>query len=352
MPTTTATSVRVHRLWAALSVLVLFVGFATIAFTSTAGAVPVRTYPNHTSVASTTFWVGEIFNVNAADGSQVCSTYNDKWAFRWSGVSNGSVAGNGTDCAGAPLGGCDGRPSGSGVNFRCVTERRTAANGYFPTSAAVHPRENPFYLDLPFDDLNNSAAFRARGAVVPWANDPGYAGYATDGNYSFMKNRWVAISKSGATCYAQVEDAGPGQYNDQAYVFGSNDSRPANRQFNGAGMDVSPAVNGCLSYSELDGDSDVVSWRFVENTDVPAGPWANVVTTSQVNDATPSAAYIASIKPPSGVPGSSSTTAPSSTTTVTATTPTTTAPTTATTTTTTTESTQQCRPGHHHRCLY
>ena len=41
-------------------------------------------------------------------------------------------------------------------------------------------------------------------------------------------------------------------------------------------MDVSPALNGCLNFAELDGDSDVVDWQFVEAADVPAGPWLTV----------------------------------------------------------------------------
>jgi hypothetical protein len=76
-------------------------------------------------------------------------------------------------------------------------------------------------------------------------------------------------------------------YHDKAYVFGSNDARPNNKAFSGdpsqgAGMDVSPALNGCLGFASLDGDNDHVSWRFVDDAQVPAGPWKTVVTTSQV----------------------------------------------------------------------
>src|ERR1700744_5879735 len=37
---------------------------------------PVDPYPWHTNIVSTTFWVGEIFDPNASDGSQVISTYD------------------------------------------------------------------------------------------------------------------------------------------------------------------------------------------------------------------------------------------------------------------------------------
>jgi hypothetical protein len=208
----------------------------------------------HTGIVSTTFWVGEIFDASAADGSQMISTYDGSWF--------------------AHFGGCDGI-SASGA---CKTEKRTAANGYFPTS--MTPKENPFYLDLPYDDVNDSTGFKNRCAVIPWANDPGYAGHCNDESFSYMKNRWVKlIGPNGNTCYGQIQDAGPAIYHDSAYVFGS--ARPASGKFNNAGMDVSPALNGCLGFSELDGQSDKVSWQFVSSP--PSGPWTRIVTTRQVS---------------------------------------------------------------------
>jgi len=215
---------------------------------------PGRQYPAHTNIVATTFWVGEVFDPHAADGSQVTSTYDAHWMTRY--------------------GGCDGVIA-AGV---CGTERRTAANGYFPTR--MTPRQNPFYLDLPFDDVNNAAAFGMRARVIPWAHDPGYGGHADDPSFSYMKNRWVAMMHDGHTCYGQIEDAGPGQYADARYVFGPEDTRPANTRYNGAGMDVSPALNGCLGFADLNGDGDRVSWRFVDRAAVPAGPWTKVITTS------------------------------------------------------------------------
>lgn len=243
-------------------------------------------YPVHTDIVATTFWVGEVFDANADDGSQVCSTYDSEWAAHWSGIDNGASTGS-TDCRGAPLGGCDGVPSGSGSSFACETERRTAANDYFPTSVPT-PKENPFYLDLPFDDLNDPVAFAERCAVIPWAGESP-ASACTDRSFSYLKNHWVEITgPSGATCYGQIEDAGPSSgsnYHDANYVFGTDDARPANGLFSGdptqgAGMDVSPALNGCLGFAELDGDNDHVSWRFVDAP--PPGPWTDVVTTSPV----------------------------------------------------------------------
>ncbi|MGO4105648.1 hypothetical protein AB4Y63_17000 [Leifsonia sp. YAF41] len=208
------------------------------------------TYPLHTGIVATTFWVGEIFDANAEDGSQMLSTYDANWF--------------------ANFGGCDGIASSGS----CETEKRVAANGFFPTS--MSPKQNPFYLDLPYDDVNDSTGFANRGSVIPWANDPAYAGKAGDASVSLMKNRWVKLTKDGQTCYGQIADAGPGEYHDSAYVFGGNDARPANARYGGAGMDVSPALNGCLNFAELDGDADKVDWQFVEAADVPAGPWLTV----------------------------------------------------------------------------
>lgn len=278
--------------------LLVAIGVGFIASSATSTAATRRTYPLHTGIVSTTFWVGETFDGTAADGSQVCSTYDSQWARRWSDKSNGTMAGAGTDCSGAAVGGCDGKPLGTGALFKCGTERRTLTNGYFPTSPLVAPKENPFYLDLPFDDLNNSTAFRSRSGVVPWASDAGYTGNATNKNFSYMKNRWVKLIRNGRVCYGQIQDAGPGQYNDQAYVFGKDNSRPRNRQYGRAGMDVSPALTGCLGFDDLDGITGGVAWSFVENTDVPAGPWTRVITTSQVDGTAPSATYEKSIIPP------------------------------------------------------
>ena len=73
-----------------------------------AAPAPTDPYPWHTNIVSTTFWVGEIFDPNASDGSQVVSTYDTNWY--------------------ANYGGCDGVISGGS----CNTEARTAANDYFP----------------------------------------------------------------------------------------------------------------------------------------------------------------------------------------------------------------------------
>lgn len=215
-----------------------------------------RLYPWHTRIVATTFWVGEIFDPDAPDGSQTISTYDAQWL--------------------AHYGGCDGVV----VSGRCRTELRTAANGYFPTR--MTPRQNPFYLDLPYDDVNDPLGFARRSAVVPWAHGPGYAGRAADRSASLLKNRWVRLRHGGRICYGQIEDAGPGHYHDSAYVFGGDDRRPSSQAFNNAGLDVSPALNGCLGFTELNGQNDRVDWQFVDDEAVPPGPWRRLVTRQPV----------------------------------------------------------------------
>lgn len=238
------------------AVVTLAAAFGLVSSAPEAARAVDRQYPWHTDIVATVFWVGEVFDPYAIDGSQMVSTYDSQWFNNY--------------------GGCDGVAAGGS----CQTEPRDSGNGFFPRNMA--PRQNPFYLDVPFDDVNNAGAFGRRGQVIPWANDPGYAGRAQDPGFSFMKNRWVQMQKGGAVCFGQIQDAGPGEYNDAAYVFGGDNRRPANSRFNGAGMDVSPALAGCLGFESINGLQDRLNWRFVEEKDVPAGPWKRIVTTSPV----------------------------------------------------------------------
>lgn len=188
-----------------------------------AGSFPAQAEaagPWHTNITATTFYVGEVIGSGPND-SQEISAYDPDWL--------------------ANYGGCDGIRDKHGI---CRYEFRDAANGYFPKR--MTPKQNPFYLDLPVSDPS-------------------------------LKNRWVEIQGPGGTCFGQIEDAGPAVYNDRAYVFGADDRRPRNKIADNAGMDVSPALNGCLGFGSRDGR---VNWRFVDVDEVPAGPWTRIITTS------------------------------------------------------------------------
>ncbi|WP_459335880.1 hypothetical protein [Arthrobacter sp. TMS2-4] len=241
--------------------IVLGVAAAALLLVGTMSLVTSRAeekYPWHTNIVATTFWVGEIHDPETSDGSQELSTYDSRWMESY--------------------GGCDGVQTDEG----CQTEKRVAENDYFPSS--MTPLENPFYLDLPFDDINDPDAFADRGTVIPWAAEDaaGNPSLLTDRKYSFMKNRWVKLRKGSSVCYGQIQDAGPALYNDREYVFGHGDRRPASTKYNGAGLDVSPALNGCLGFDGLDDKNDRVDWQFIDAADVPDGPWKRIVTTSQV----------------------------------------------------------------------
>lgn len=136
--------------------------------------------------------------------------------------------------------------------------------GYLP--CAFTPKENPFYVALPYSDLEDDGRRKTNSSVVPW-ND------ATS-RTSVLKNRWIEVRHLGVTCYGQWQDVGPFEEDDHAYVFGNAES-PKNQFGEKAGIDLSPALAECL---KIDG-SDEVSWRHIELANVPAGPWRDNITT-------------------------------------------------------------------------
>jgi hypothetical protein len=209
-------------------------------------------YPLHTGITATVFWVGEPQG-NGSSEDNALSAWDDDWLAHYGGLDDYGP--------------------------------RDGAADFFPTGFA--PQENPFYFDLPYNDFDARGRSRPdRERVVPWA-----AQYARElanskrsgKQFSLLKNRWVEISFGGNVCYAQWEDSGPYVYDDAAYVFGSDDRRPRSLEAENAGMDVSPAVRDCLGFSGLNNAENKVDWRFVEEPEVPAGPWRRVVTSRQVS---------------------------------------------------------------------
>ncbi len=192
-------------------------------------------YPWHRDISVTIFWAGENASGDNGGIANIASVWDDMWMLDYGGVD-------------AP----------------------DARDGYLP--AGFVPFENPFYFALPYNDFNASGQRKpGLNGYIPWAKDGG------DANRSVCKNRWIEIVKDNRTAYAQWEDAGPFGEDDVAYVFG--DARPANTRNDHAGLDVSPAVRDYLGLSDL----DRVDWRFVDETDVPPGPWKTTVTASGVN---------------------------------------------------------------------
>jgi hypothetical protein len=199
--------------------------------TTAAPAGPHRAYPDHTATA-TVFWVGEPPDSDSGYITNVASAWDDHWRDDFGGVDD--------------------------PHHR---------HGWRP--AGFTPRENTFYVALPYDDIDDAGHVKPSAARVPWASER-VAGQ------SVLKNRWVRVEHAGKVAYGQWEDVGPFESDDFDYVFGT--AAPANGRNEEAGIDVSPAIRDAL---HLNGE-EPVSWRFVDRPDVPAGPWLSVVTTSGV----------------------------------------------------------------------
>ena len=85
---------------------------------------------------------------------------------------------------------------------------------------------------------------------------------------SSYNGHWLEVRTGTKICYAQWEDVGPFYTDSATYVFG--DGRPSPNVNHGAGVDVSPAVRDYLGL----GSFGLVDWRFVEQAEVPTGPWS------------------------------------------------------------------------------
>lgn len=187
-------------------------------------------YPMHENIITTVFWVGEAGDVTTNDNiHNKSSVWVEDWDKAFGGIDD--------------------------PNDRC---------GYKP--CGFEPKENPFYFALPFNDYDeNGLKPISELNVIPW-----FDGQLKDGE-SVIKNRWIKITYQGKVVYAQWEDAGPFGEDDADYVFG--DDRPSEPR---AGLDVSPAV---ADFLRLDGRGNT-SWQFIEEIDVPDGPWREIITTS------------------------------------------------------------------------
>lgn len=179
-------------------------------------------------IGTTVFWVGE-----QASGRNPVSNDKSAWDGGW--VSS--------------YGGMDNPNPEARLNF---------------VPANFIPRQNPFYVALPYNDIRDHHTKPGAPQVIPWFK----SSFVSDGQ-SVCKGRWVAIRHSNKVCYAQWEDVGPFQTDHWQYVFG--DERPRANRNQDAGLDVSPAVRDYLALENI----DFCDWKFVEFLHVPAGPWAN-----------------------------------------------------------------------------
>jgi hypothetical protein len=186
-----------------------------------------REFPWKTNIVTTVFWVGELPTANNPTPN-VSSSWDKNWTANFGGYDNPDPA-----------------------------TRRNMIPVKFT------PRQNPFYVALPYNDKARVGHRPEAPDVVPWFKEA-YQGPAV----STCKGRWIAIRKGNKVAYAQWEDAGPFRTDHWQYVFGNE--RPKPNLNKGAGLDVSPAVRDFLGMQ----DTDVTDWKFVEFKDVPQGPWA------------------------------------------------------------------------------
>ncbi len=185
-------------------------------------------YPWKTGIVTTTFWVGEKPSQNNPVPNHQ-SSWDRDWAKNYGGTDTPDK------------------------------ERRNSE--FIP--ASFKPRQNPFYIALPYNDKTIHGHKKEAASVIPWFKD-NYAGP----HESVCKGRWIAIRFQGKIAYAQWEDVGPFRTDHWEYVFGNE--RPKPNLNKGAGLDVSPAVRDYLGMS----GTDVTDWKFVEFEEVPPGPWA------------------------------------------------------------------------------
>lgn len=185
-------------------------------------------YPWKTDIMTTVFWVGELPTQNNPTPNTK-SSWDTAWTANFGGYD-------------------DPDPSKRAPDYR---------------PAAFVPKQNPFYVALPYNDCLDYRTTKPSAAqLIPWFKQT----FERHGK-SVCRDRWIAIRYQDRVCYAQWSDCGPFLTDDAEYVFG--DAKPANYKNGGAGLDVSPAVRDYLGFST----NHKVDWRFVDVHEVPDGPW-------------------------------------------------------------------------------
>jgi len=197
-------------------------------FVPTSSRTSTQRYPWKTNIVTTVFWIGEQPTENNPVPNTK-SSWDANWVYSYGGYDS---------------------PDSS--------NRRN----YIPASFV--PRQNPFYVALPYNDVTHGQFKPEAALVIPWFKQS----FVEQGK-SVCKDRWIAVRKGNRVCYAQWEDCGPFRTDHFQYVFQNERPRPnLNR---GAGLDVSPAVRDYLGLQ----NTDVTDWQFVEVRDVAPGPWRN-----------------------------------------------------------------------------
>jgi hypothetical protein len=184
-------------------------------------------YPWKTRIVTTIFWIGEPVGGNNYTPN-CASSWDSNWTRSYGGYDNPNPV---------------------------------ARRNYLPVSFT--PRQNPFYVALPYNDVTRGTTKPEARLVIPWFREA----FRREG-LSVCRDRWVAVrSRAGRVAYAQWSDCGPFRTDHWQYVFGMEKPRP--NLNGGAGLDVSPAMRDYLGLQS----TDVTDWKFIDARDVPSGPW-------------------------------------------------------------------------------
>ncbi len=200
---------------------------ALVAVPAPAPAVAPDRYPWKRDIVTTTFWIGEKPVKNNPVPNHA-SSWDADWAKHY--------------------GGTDSPEKSERVDFR---------------PASFVPGQNPFYVALPYNDIQSDGHKPEAARIIPW-----FKSDCKGPGKTVCKGRWLAIRFKNRVTYAQWEDCGPFRTDHSNYVFGNE--RPKPNLNKGAGLDVSPAVRDFLGMN----DTDVTDWKFVDFDEVPPGPWS------------------------------------------------------------------------------
>jgi hypothetical protein len=201
-------------------------------------------YPWRQNITATVFWIGEAPSQNNPTPNYK-SSWDQSWASNYGGYDNPD-------------------PSARMADYRTGEFR--------PKNFA--PRLNPFYIALPYNDVESSSRTKSEAPrVIPW-----FARMNPEPGKTVCKSRWLQIFFNGKSCYAQWEDCGPWNTDDYEYVFGNKPPKNANNQ--GAAIDISPSVRDYLGLQS----GQKCHWRFVEDAQVPYGPWKKYGVTAPASD--------------------------------------------------------------------
>ncbi len=190
-------------------------------------------YPWKTHVTATIFWVGE--QPTERNPTPNCkSSWDTAWAINFGGYDNPDPK----------------------------TRIADHATGDFRPKAFI-PKLNPFYIALPYNDVMRWGKHKPEASkVIPW-----FTRLQPAPGKTVLKGRWIQIFHNQKSCYAQWEDCGPWVTDDWEYVFGNKP--PKATQNGAAGIDISPSIRDYLGVKS----GTKVHWRFVEEAQVPYGPW-------------------------------------------------------------------------------